>query len=77
MPLNSGYSFSEFAPGLFGFGSDGAGELYVFDMRGGAEPTVCSVPSIPLDLEGVRVWAPSFEAFVRETLQHDRSSAPA
>ncbi|HKP63420.1 MAG TPA: SMI1/KNR4 family protein [Polyangiales bacterium] len=63
MELNRGYRFQEFAPGLFGFGSDGAGELYAFDLRDPANVTVGQVPSIPLQIDRYRIIANSFREF--------------
>lgn len=63
LAFNDGYGVDEFAKGLFGFGSDGAGELYVFDLRDPEHVTVGQVPAIPLELEQYEVIADSFEAF--------------
>jgi hypothetical protein len=63
LTLNAGYKIDEFAKGLFGFGSDGAGELYVFDLRDPQRVTVGQVPSIPLELDQHEVLAESFEEF--------------
>ena len=60
---NVGYGFAEFAPGLFGFGSDGAGQLYAFDLRNPERVTVGDVPAIPLDVNEFRVIADSFDLF--------------
>lgn len=60
---NVGYAFAEFAPGLFGFGSDGAGELYAFDLRNPDHVTVGEVPAISLDVSEFRLIADSFELF--------------
>ncbi len=63
LKLNEGYRISKFAEGLFGFGSDGAGELYVFDLRDPVRVTVGQVPAIPLEIAQYQVLAGSFEEF--------------
>src|SRR5512139_3305998 len=35
MEFNQGYEVETNAPGFFGFGSNGGGEMLAFDMRGG------------------------------------------
>src|SRR6476661_218013 len=41
--LNDGYEIASFLPGFLGFGSNGGGELFAFDMR--VTPwRVCMVP---------------------------------
>jgi hypothetical protein len=70
--LNAGYELSRWLPGFLGFGSNGGGELFVFDMR--TLPwRVCMVPFIPLaESEAVEI-APDFAAlaihFVRRALK--------
>ena len=54
---------ADFAPGLFLFGTDGAGEAFAFDMRSNEQPIVC-VPFIPLDLREAQVFAATFEGFL-------------
>lgn len=63
LELNVGYGFAKFAPGLFGFASDGAGELYAFDLRTPDRVTVGEVPAVPLDVSEFRVIVDSFELF--------------
>jgi hypothetical protein len=58
--LNQGYGFEEFAPELFGFGSDGGGELYAFDLR---DLRVGRVPAIPLERASFVTVAKDFEQF--------------
>ena len=64
--LNEGYGIADFAPGLFAFGTDGVGQLYVFDLRDPQSVSVGDVPSIPLELSEYRVLASSFERFAQE-----------
>jgi hypothetical protein len=44
---NNGYQIAEFAPGFFGFGTNGGGELLVFDASG----AVYCLPAIGLEPE--------------------------
>ena len=69
LPLNEGYAIAKFAPGLFAFGTDGSGQLYVFDVRDPQRVSVGYVPSIPLELNEYRVLASSFEEFANELSQ--------
>ena len=75
---NAGYCVSEFAPGLFLFGSDGGGEAYAFDTRD--EPMrIVKLPFIPMSHEESKELGTSFEGFLRAladsgaTLDHERN----
>jgi hypothetical protein len=46
---NARYSVGEFAPGFFGIGSNGGGELIALDTRSSAPYPVVAIPFIPLD----------------------------
>jgi hypothetical protein len=46
--MNAGYEVAEFAPGLFLFGSNGAGEAFAFDTRC-AQFRIVAVPFIGMD----------------------------
>jgi len=70
--LHVGYGFPEWLPGFLGFGSDGAGLLFCFDLRGHAEAAVCTVEATGMDAADVRVEAPGFLPLLRETLGWDR-----
>jgi hypothetical protein len=61
MALNQGYSLSEFLPGLFGFASNGGGELVAFDARGDEPFSIVVVPFIPMDVREAVQIARSFE----------------
>lgn len=61
--MNAAYHVSEFAPGLFIFGSDGGGEAYAFDVRTSAMPIV-SVPFVGMDLSLAQVVALDFNDFL-------------
>jgi hypothetical protein len=60
---NRDYEVSEFVPGLYGFGSNGGGELLAFDCRGGLPYPVVMVPFMPMEwAEAVQI-AISFDEF--------------
>ena len=63
--LNEGYHVGEFAPGLVLFGSDGGGEGFAFDTRGGST-TIVSVPFVGMELDVVRPVATTFNGFLEE-----------
>jgi hypothetical protein len=58
--LNRGYQVELNLPGFFGFGSNGGGEMFAFDMRRGGDPQVVMVPFIAMTESEARVVAPSF-----------------
>jgi len=61
---NQGYEVGRYAPGFWGFGSNGGGELLAFDYRSGPPHPIVAIPFVPLDpAESVSV-APSFGALV-------------
>jgi len=60
---NRGYEVAESLPGLFGFGSNGAGELLAFDIRGVKPWPIVMVPFIPMQLDDAIQIAGSFEEF--------------
>ena len=62
--FNAGYRVDTFAPGLFLFGSDGAGEAFAFDRRRHGPPIV-AVPFIPLSTGEAVDLAPTFEGFLQ------------
>ena len=61
--MNNSYRVSEYAAGLFVFGSDGGGEAFAFDTRT-AEMPIVSVPFVGMDLEAIRPQALTFTAFL-------------
>jgi hypothetical protein len=63
LEFNTAYQVSDYAPGLFLFGSDGGGEAFAFDMRSDFKP-ILSVPFVGMDLSLVRVIAPDFDKFL-------------
>ena len=58
---NGSYAIPDGAPGLFGFGSSGGGELLAFDTRTGPPHPIVMVPFIPLGLADAQVIAPDFD----------------
>lgn len=61
--LNQAYSVSEFAPGLFLFGSDGGDEAFGFDLRNPGMPII-QLPFIPMDLQHVKHLVATFNEFL-------------
>lgn len=61
--INNSYRVSEYAAGLFVFGSDGGSKAFAFDMRT-AEMPIVSVPFVGMDLGAIRLQAPTFHAFL-------------
>lgn len=60
--MNKAYQVSDYAPGLFLFGSDGGGEAFAFDTRSNSLPIV-SVPFVGMELKLARVVASDFKGF--------------
>ena len=61
---NAGYEVAEFAPGLFLFGSNGAGEAFAFDTRSD-QFRIVAVPFIGMDdLRDAIVIATNFRGFL-------------
>ena len=61
---NAGYEVAKFAPGLFLFGSNGAGEAFAFDTRSD-QFRIVAVPFIGMDdLRDAIVIATNFRAFL-------------
>jgi hypothetical protein len=61
---NAAYNVSDYAPGIFIFGSNGGGEAYGFDTRQPNLPVVM-IPFIGMELRYARPIAPSFTEFLR------------
>ena len=57
---NRDYQVQEFAPGFFGFGSSGGGELLAFDAAG----RVVMIPLIGMSPDGARPVGDSWNQFV-------------
>jgi hypothetical protein len=65
LEMNEAYQVSDYAPGLFLFGSDGGGEAFAFDARSDVMEIVC-VPFVGMDLKLVRPMASNFKVFLDE-----------
>jgi hypothetical protein len=61
LQLNRDYRVADLAPGLFAVGSDGGGELLVFDLRHPPDVPIGQVPAIPLELAEHERLAGSFD----------------
>jgi|SRR5215469_1649697 len=61
LDLNREYKVSSTIPGLYGFGSNGAGELLVFDLRAAPAWRIAMIPFIPMTLDHLVEIAGSFE----------------
>jgi hypothetical protein len=60
---NREYHIAEFVPGLYGFGSNGGGELLAFDCRAQPPYPIVMVPFIPMDWREARQVSSSFDEF--------------
>lgn len=67
LELNRGYQVNEYVPGLFGFGSNGGGELLAFDTRRGPPWPIVMAPFIGMEEDHVDEIAKGFEEFLRVT----------
>jgi len=61
--MNSAYGVGEFAHGLWGFGSNGGGELLALDVRGGEPYPVVMVPFIEMALSEAQQISDCFDEF--------------
>lgn len=64
---NREYEVQERVPGLFGFGSNGGGELLAFDARQGPPWKIVMVPFIGMDESAIMQVAEDFSEFLRAT----------
>jgi SMI1/KNR4 family protein SUKH-1 len=62
--LNAQYEVSTHAPGLWGFASNGGGELLAFDLRSGPPYSIVTIPFISMAVSSAKIIAPSFDALV-------------
>jgi hypothetical protein len=67
LALNRSYRVHEYLPGLFGFGSNGGGELLALDTRRGPPWPVVMVPFIGMEEDTVVEIAEDFAEFLRTT----------
>jgi hypothetical protein len=63
--LNQEYRIGKLAPGFFGFGSSGGGELLAFDIQNGESFKIAVIPFVPMSKNGARIIAENFGEFVR------------
>jgi hypothetical protein len=63
--MNQSYEIEKDLPGLFIFGSDGAGEAYGFDMRT-PKPSVVQVPFVGMDWDVALPVGGSFDVFLEQ-----------
>lgn len=68
LEMNKAYHVSEYAPGLFLFGSDGGGEGFGFDTRSDTR-VIVSVPFVGMDLGLAHLVAPDFQTFLEKLFQ--------
>ena len=66
--LNELYEVSEYAPGLFVFGSNGGGEAYAFDTRS-SSMNIVQVPFVGIDIDLIRQMATTFDEFIENLYQ--------
>jgi len=65
LSMNTDYRVGEFAHGLWGFGSNGGGELLALDLRGGEPYPVVMVPFIGMALSEAQQISDCFDDFRR------------
>ena len=63
LETNSDLELPEELPGFFGFGGNGGGELFAFDMRGPQPWPIVMIPRTPLEAEFAVKIADDFLAF--------------
>jgi hypothetical protein len=61
--INKGYETQKCVPGFWGFGSNGAGELFAFDQAG----QIFMIPFIPMDAKSAVKIADSWMDFQSKT----------
>jgi hypothetical protein len=66
LELNKVYEVDTNVPGFFAFGSNGGGEMLVFDVRSKQPWSIAMIPFIPMQSDMVKTIALDFEAFVRQ-----------
>ncbi len=63
--LNKGYRIDKDLPGYFGFGSNGGGELFAFEIIKGEPWKIVMIPFIPMETREAITIANDFEEFIR------------
>jgi len=64
--LNEGYEVAANVPGLFGFGSNGAGEMFAFDTHSEMPWPIVMIPFIPMELESSKTITLDFGSFIKQ-----------
>ena len=64
LELNQSYEVQENLPGFFGFGSNGGGELFAFDVRSPKQFKVFMIPFIVMNEKDAVEIASDFASFV-------------
>jgi len=62
--LNEGYGVSEFAPGIFLFGSDGGNQAFGYDLRDN-EMNIITIPFIVMDLDDIEMCGKDMNDFFK------------
>jgi hypothetical protein len=63
---NQNYRVAEFIPGFLGFGSNGGGELFAFDMRGNKPWPIVMIPFDWMEPAQAQPVADNFNEFVKK-----------
>lgn len=66
MSANAEYAVAENLPGLFGFGSNGGGELLAFDARRSPPWPIVMIPFIPMEVAEAVQIAQGFDELLLE-----------
>ena len=63
--LNKGYQIDKDLPGYFGFGSNGGGELFAFEIIQGQPWKIVMIPFIPMEANEAITITNDFEEFIQ------------
>lgn len=63
--LNKANEIDKYLPGFFGFGSNGGGELFAFEIIQGEPWKIVMIPFIPMEANEAITIANDFEEFIR------------
>ena len=62
---NKGLEIDKYLPDFFGFGSNGGGELFAFEINQGKPWKIVMIPFIPMEANEAITIAQDFEEFIR------------
>lgn len=62
---NKDYLIDKYVPGYFGFGSNGGGEFFAFEIIQGEPWKIVMIPYIPMEATEAITIAKNFEEFIR------------